>query len=210
MTMDTDEFYLKDQLAYAKEYILQNNIDSSACKMRIFFKEATYEYYPYDDWNAVPLIYECSQSKPFRIAVPYTTLIDPTRRMENYQKFHLFERKDIEMYHMTFVRHDMRTKLENVSNRVNYVGVETFLKKFETWKPEDGILHPHMMIGTFFTEIQIIPNHFGIYLDRICKLCLSAYNTKRCSGCKKVWYCSAAHQMLDWKQGHKDVCLTQK
>lgn len=77
----------------------------------------------------------------------YPVLLDPTRRMDNFSNFYLFERSEVEMFHYTLVRRNIRSKLEvffiyrhfkmlnvlqNVSNRANYVtDVERFLYEFE-------------------------------------------------------------------------------
>lgn len=39
-----------------------------------------------------------------------------------------------------------------------------------------------------------------------CGFCGKAGASKRCAGCKKVHYCSRAHQQQHWKTGHKGVC----
>jgi hypothetical protein len=118
--MDADEYYLEKELAHAKEEIIKHDYDATACRMRVFFKEAIYEYIPYDNVNAVPLIYKCTPDRPFKLAHPYNIVLDPTRRVANTINFHLFPRTEIEMYHLSFVRKDMRKKLENVSNRGSF------------------------------------------------------------------------------------------
>jgi len=40
---------------------------------------------------------------------------------------------------------------------------------------------------------------------RICAICQQATST-RCSGCKRVYYCSREHQIEDWKSKHKKQC----
>ena len=40
------------------------------CRMRILFKEPIYEYFPYDNMNAVSLIYKITASS-FKLAAPY-------------------------------------------------------------------------------------------------------------------------------------------
>jgi len=115
--------------------------------MRTYFKEPIYELIPLDDVNAVPVIYKIQEGCEFQLASPYPVVLDPTRRIENAKSFWFFDRKEIEMHHMTLVRKNMRMKLQNVSNRGNYAGVEQFLQKFEKWKPEDGVIHPHPHIG---------------------------------------------------------------
>ncbi|XP_058804604.1 programmed cell death protein 2 isoform X1 [Phymastichus coffea] len=38
-----------------------------------------------------------------------------------------------------------------------------------------------------------------------CTIC-GIYSSSHCGKCKKVNYCCRMHQILDWKNGHKDVC----
>lgn len=39
----------------------------------------------------------------------------------------------------------------------------------------------------------------------LCNIC-GCLSEKQCSKCKKVYYCSRHHQILDWKEGHKKEC----
>lgn len=49
-------------------------------------------------------------------------------------------------------------------------------------------------------------------IKKWCKLCdlCGAKAPSHCSKCKKVNYCSRKHQVLDWKKGHKDQCISLK
>ena len=44
---------------------------------------------------------------------------------------------------------------------------------------------------------------------RICYVCGSS-SENHCAKCKKTDYCSRVHQVFDWKNGHKDLCGTEK
>lgn len=95
--------------------------------------------------------------KSFLMLMIYPVLLDPTRRLENTQKFHLFDRNDVEMYHMTFVRKDIGMKMTNVSNRANYsMSLDKFVQEFEAWTPNKGILHPHPRILIVNYSIRVI------------------------------------------------------
>jgi len=95
--------------------------------MRIFGKYPTVEYIR-DDINAVPFIFKLNKDKPFRLAEPYPIYdeenkiiaLDPTRRMSKIElnKFHFFKRIDIEMYHMTLVRRDLRKKINKCFKQI--------------------------------------------------------------------------------------------
>src|SRR5437879_6455611 len=105
--------------------------------MRLFYKEPIYELTPLDEMSWVPVI--CKIGTSFKLAEPFPILLDPTRRLENIQNFKSLGRDQIEMFHMTFVRRDMISKVRNVSNRANYMDVDGFLKKFEEWTPGDQL-----------------------------------------------------------------------
>jgi len=206
MTLDADEYYLKEELHNAKQIILKNNYDATACFMRIFFKEPIYEYFPYDKINSVSLIYKLDTTKPFKLAHPYPAVIDPTRRIENVTSFYHFQRNEVEMYHMTFVRKDIAKKILNVSNRGNYGDTTAFFEKLKIWTPEMGVLHPHPYIGKFFTEFRQVENIFDIDLNRQCAVCCKSQNLQRCARCKKIRYCSKTCQIEHWSQ-HKPLCI---
>lgn len=177
--------------------------------MRIFFKEPIYEYYPYDSMNAVPVIYKIQEGSEFKLVDgSYPILLDPTRRLCNVKNFHLFERSELEMFHYSFVRKDIRKKLQNVSNKGNYgpeIKLEPFYEKFANWKFGQPVLHPHPLIGRQFTEIKQVPNFFKIDFQEICAVCCKLDNTKRCGRCKQVKYCSMDCQKEDWPS-HKLIC----
>jgi len=215
ISMDCDEFYLKSELAYAKQKMINNGYESSACRMRIFGKFPTVEYLR-DDYNAVPFIHILSPTKPYRLASPYPEQenkrmigLDPTRRIENIDhtmKFYFFSRQEIEMYHMTLVRKNIYKKLINVSNRQNYGDIELFLEKWNSWTPDQGVLHPHPFIKYHFQKIEIVPNYFNIDLNNQCRICCkSREKLMRCSVCKTAKYCSESCQREDWNK-HKNEC----
>ena len=39
----------------------------------------------------------------------------------------------------------------------------------------------------------------------LCNLC-GCKGPSHCSKCKKTFYCSRKHQILDWQKGHKQIC----
>jgi len=108
---------------------------------------------------------------------------------------------------MTFVRKDIAMKMSNVSNRGNYtISLDKFVNDFEKWTPDKGILHPHPHIGRLFTNIGLVPNYFGIHLDKMCNNCYKTTDTKKCTRCMKVGYCSKKCQVEDWLK-HKLKCI---
>jgi len=213
--MDADEYYFADEMDLSKELILTNGWEFTVCRMRIYGKLPTIEYLR-DDVNAVPYICVCSTENEFKLATPYPMnqdnkpcALDPTRRIDNvdYSRnlFYIFEREQVEMHHMTFLRKDISKKLKNVSNRANYGDISKFLEEWNAWTPDKGVIHPHPYIKQLFQQIKVVPNFFDIALDMQCNVCCNTFEIKRCSDCKNVRYCSEVCQLEDWPK-HKLVC----
>jgi len=171
--------------------------------------EATYEFIPFDETNAVPLICKLRDNGQFLLAEPYPVLLDPTRRVANFKKFQLLPRQIVEMYHMTLVRRHMRVKLENTSNKMNLSKAEEFLNSFECWKTEMGVIHPHPHIGSYFHEVRTLPNYFAVDIRASCYVCSKALRLYKCSQCRSTKYCSARCQSHDWPR-HKLSCHALK
>jgi hypothetical protein len=209
MSMDADECYKSEELRYAKEQILLNRWTSTTCRMRTFFKTACYEYWPPDEINAVPFICACRADAPIMLAHPHPAIVDPTRRTavpESALRHRLFERGEVEMYHYSFVRRDIASKLRNVSNKANYgLEVAQFLQRWNTWRVSDGVLHPHPYIGRLFSEVRVVENWFNIDLEQQCAVCAKSYQLFRCSQCRAVRYCCREHQLEHWPL-HRATC----
>ncbi|XP_011563697.3 programmed cell death protein 2 [Plutella xylostella] len=45
--------------------------------------------------------------------------------------------------------------------------------------------------------------------SKLCEVC-GTKAPSHCSKCKKIYYCSRKHQILDWKKGHKEKCDEMK
>lgn len=40
---------------------------------------------------------------------------------------------------------------------------------------------------------------------KLCDVC-GTRAPSHCAKCKKTYYCSRKHQVLDWQKGHKEMC----
>ncbi len=131
MTMDIDEFYKEEELKYVKELIRKDNYDSSACQMQTYYKTAEWAINPPESYY-VPLIYKIDERR-FNLNVKWPITADPTRRLEP-KNMMVFMRNKIEMHHMSYVRKDIRAKLNNSSANVNWKNrIESLASYHDNW-----------------------------------------------------------------------------
>lgn len=114
--MDCDEYYHQHQFKAAYERFAQSNFTASACLMQTYYKKPTLKLNPPEEYY-VPLFHRVSMGDG--MVDKYPVYSDPTRRMQA-SKFLPFTRNEIEMHHFSFVRHNIRRKLENSSARRNF------------------------------------------------------------------------------------------
>lgn len=220
MSMDTDEFYLHDQLASLARMMEEPNPTTgrlplaSVATMRLLFKDPRWELLPQEDSFKVPVICVCDDAYPLKLLPNWQMVVDPTRRIDCAREDVLIVPRDTcEMWHMSFVRRDVSCKLRNTSNRANYGAVadsasdpaSQFLRDFEAWQPHMTPIHPHPVWNNFYKSARVLSNHFDVDLDTCCDYCLRPKAPLRCARCQAVRYCDAGCQRYDWKT-HKKKC----
>jgi hypothetical protein len=158
MTMDIDEFYKEEELKFVKEFVEGDKYDSSACQMQTYYKTAEWAITPPESYY-VPLIYKIDERR-FNLNVRWPISADPTRRLEP-KKLMIFMRDKIEMHHMSYVRKDIRAKLNNSSANVNWKNrIEELAAYHDNWTP----LKMARFAGSEerLYDIKQVPNYFNI------------------------------------------------
>ena len=133
MSMDVDELYATAELEHVIKEVEENDYDACACQMLTYYKDSCYILDPPEEYY-VPLLYKIIPDRNFTFGVPFPVVADPTRKMET-NNFKAFDRKEIQMHHMSYVRKDIAKKLNNSSAKVNFAQfIPEFLEYFEGWK----------------------------------------------------------------------------
>ena len=141
MSMDSDEFYKKDQFIYLKNKMIEGDYDSSYCQMKTYFKSPTFEIRPENTYY-VSLIFKIKSDSTYIMGYPSPVLVDPTRRMNSNNPL-ILKRDEIEMFHMSYVRKDIKSKLINSSSKGAFTDVDGFLKMFENYKLGETFFTTH-------------------------------------------------------------------
>jgi len=140
MAMDSDEFYADEQFKFMKKTINEGRYDSAACQMTTYYKEPIYRLEPKEEYY-VSLLFRIRNGVEFVIGHPFPVLVDPTRRMDGGVSCKIFSRDEIEMHHMSYVRKNLRTKLQNSSASPNFKNINKLVDYFEKWEyPKQGLM----------------------------------------------------------------------
>jgi hypothetical protein len=132
--MDCDEFYVPSEFAQAKQQFIAKGLDTSYCKLITYWQQPCYRLEPLENYY-VPFI--CTTN--VKGVGQFPVYCDPTRGVKPAGKCNEL---DIKMHHMSYVRNDMRQKLENSSARVNIKDMDKRLTEIANWKLGDK--HPFM------------------------------------------------------------------
>lgn len=147
IAMDADELYTPEQFAFLKQDTWANNWAGTACQMKTFWKKRDLFLDPPEDYY-VSLLYDIRDIK-YGYSLGWNglpVLIDPTRRIPvDKNRFKSYSRDEIEMQHMSYVRDDIRSKVNNSSAKQNFNHlILEFLEYWDNWEEGDDA----MMLGT--------------------------------------------------------------
>ena len=133
MTMDVDELYVTEKLKYAIDQMATGNWDASACQMQTYWKSPSFVLDPPEEYY-VPLIYTIDD-RMFDLRNRWGIPTDPTRRLTS-NRIRIFERHEIQMHHLSYVRLDIGTKLRNSSASSNFSKkIDRIIAHFNQWEP---------------------------------------------------------------------------
>jgi hypothetical protein len=137
MTMDSDEFYIKNEFEYMKKIIIEGNYDSSACQMITYYKEPIYILDPLEEYY-VTLLHKINNDTKYILNTQFPVIVDPSRKTKP-GKIKIFKRDEIQMHHMSYIRKNISTKLNNASSKVNFRNKIKFLTDYyNNWEyPND-------------------------------------------------------------------------
>ena len=153
LSMDADEFYDKEDFEVAKIEIEAGNYNSSACRLLTYYKNNRTVLDPMEDYY-VSFIYKIHKEVNYS-RIPFPVLVDPTRRMPA-GKLKVYDTFDLVMHHFSYVRNNLKLKLENSSAKENWDEqmAGKVIHYFNQWQPGmDALTGPH----TFYPTKQIEP-----------------------------------------------------
>lgn len=138
LSIDADEFYKLDEFIKAKEIIERFDYDCTACSVQGYQRLPIWQ--DSELWcHFVPFIFKIRPQSTFNYGGRFPIIVDPTRIVAPYSKFHQFMPEDIVMHHMTVVRKDLHKKYINSSstNDSNKHNVNAIVKELQNFQPNE-------------------------------------------------------------------------
>jgi hypothetical protein len=155
ISSDVDELYTAEQLAYAKKAMEEADYDFSIAPYLVYYKDPTFLITPRQKLvttliHPVRNSYEYTKNFPFKI--------ETTRRHTNFQKYREFTMEEILVHHMSYVRKDIRKKLDNSDNG-RFYKIDKFVAAWENYKLGDRVCIVPDFLNRKTTKVE---NIFGI------------------------------------------------
>jgi hypothetical protein len=158
ISSDVDEFYMQDQLKFAKKEIEKDDYDFSIVPILYYYKNPQYLIWPPQDL-VVSFIHPIDNEYNKEILYPeFPFHMEITRRLKNKKKYRIFTRKEIEMHHMSYVRKDIRKKFANSDNS-RFYQLKRFYNIYDNYKLGDNV---YLLPDYLNRKTILVDNIFGI------------------------------------------------
>ncbi len=131
MSKDIDEYYDSQQFTNAMEFIIKNDYDSTACNIQNYYSNPRYQLKEQENFF-VPFIN--SINCQHRLYGDYFCIVDPSRKVVNYNKPYHFMPDELIMHHYSTIRLNKNALIQKYGNR--YYTKEEFDTEFERIKTE--------------------------------------------------------------------------
>lgn len=114
--MDCDEFYLANEMAEAKAFIVNKYITHSFVPIQCYGEKPTQVLLDVRGTSYVPFFCKIQPGVRLRAHGKTPLRVDPTRQQDHYwgARYWVFDRT-IQMHHMSYVRKDLQQKIDNSS-----------------------------------------------------------------------------------------------
>tara|TARA_B100001057_G_scaffold497146_1_gene600524 strand:+ start:8986 stop:9852 length:867 start_codon:yes stop_codon:yes gene_type:complete len=133
-SMDTDELYHTQDYKNALDSFIDGGYDSSFCQMQTYYKTPTMVVTPPERYF-VPLFYKISgrrETLKFEFIHDYQIKCDGTRMIKaGFPK--MYTRDEIQMHHFSYVRNDMKSKVDNSSAQMTDGQKALVVHHYENW-----------------------------------------------------------------------------
>lgn len=126
--------------------------------MLYYYKEPTYLIWPVQDLYVSFIISTATFYDNQVSFQEFPFLIETTKRVKNATKIKVFDRTEIEMHHMSYVRKNIKKKFDNSDNSKFY-NLKNFISKFNKYKLGDRV---SLLPDYLNRKTILVDNYFNI------------------------------------------------
>ena len=132
-SLDVDEFLKGEELNCVKKEIDNNDYDFTVIRYSTYYKDPTFLVYPEQDLK-VSFIHPVRNSYNRNIPYPiFPYHMETTRKLNLFQTYRVFDKNEITMHHMSYVRKDIRKKFAN-SDNARFYKLKKFYETFDNYQ----------------------------------------------------------------------------
>lgn len=142
ISADVDEFYIPEQLEFAKKE-MESGWDCSVSGVTNYFKKPTWKIVP-NEKHIMPLIYTVECRHDMKAQFPF--VVERTKRLNKFDKVRVFKEDEFMIHHMTYIRKDIRSKVKNSSQKMLH-DTDRFLVDFDKYQLGERLLLPPNFIN---------------------------------------------------------------
>lgn len=154
ISADVDEFYDPEQLEHAKKTF--GDHDYSMAQMNCYYKKPTWQLIPHNDKSIVSFIHPVANNYEMTLKYPYK--IEITRRLNTCEKCRVYGKDEFVIHHMSYVRKDIRKKLQNSTTGDMYE-IDKFITDFDKYQLGERLV----IAPDFLTRrTKLVDNIFGL------------------------------------------------
>ena len=139
ISLDCDEMFDESEFKKAKEFVIENNLETTYVSYDNFYKKPTLKLKTDGFYGYISFIVKCDDRYYGR--GKSAVVVDPTRRID-VRKYHIFNRDFIKMYHYGYIRKDeesLRRKLNNSSYRQHHLMIKSIDDVVECYMNHKGV-----------------------------------------------------------------------
>ena len=174
LVIDSDEYYTKKAFDYGLQQIDEHDYDMTYCQYVNYYHDYMhYLKYPFADGMYVPFVsktkyrhsFECNDfpkpSDPTRRFVCTKEVVnaDGTKTKVKIGDYHIFEWNEVKMHHLSWLRADIRKKLENWSSKKVFANYDDLIDRavmaFEKFDEDDSNAQALMLFNTPGNKVDV-------------------------------------------------------
>lgn len=134
-----DHYYKPDEFEKAKQIINNYNYDISFTAMYTYYKYATWQLDPIEDYY-MPFICRLYPYTKVKQTSNYPLRVDPSIQINTCDSWYLFDQSEIMLHHYSMIRNDVASKFRNAGASMRWKpgSVERFKDQYDNYNIQDN------------------------------------------------------------------------